>query len=593
MRTPSLLIILLPALPALAAPALPDAAAQRPVIEVAFETKTAADGAAVPAATRAIRTLGFHEAGAGPALYIYSGTAIPVHSPRGKTGVPRPASHYIAAKAEDTGGTLYYVLSEETPDVLQFGALADATPDGKSTRAPGAPARDNTAAFNDALGFAKGVFVPAGRYWIAGTLRILADGSSLHGQGPGGADQGGAELIFGPGAADCIQLGDGENQLRWGKITRLALSPRLRTGGNAIFAHFNYQLVLSELRINSPYNGIRLFRGIGFMLKDIVMSGIRAGDGDAAGPREIGYGIKFAGAPVLYDKSTGREIKRNTHVLYLENISFGGARHETDPANWTVGLWCAENAASVNGATIKNQNVRHGVYITCAADVDPADRLLVPEGYRLAPAARKAPDGKTQPHGSSGPGTVSGSNRRFQDLTLFYLGGDFLGGEYIYNDSGSGVAIYNPHFMRTYQGNAVYMGSGAKDMSIYGGQVIGAYRHGFDMNGERWHISGVQIYRHSLDTASRRAHAGKYSAIHVGATSVGGDIVNCKIGNEPPGTAGRAGNTVRFGVDIEKGARGTWVQGNRFDGCIEANVNNRAGEESKAGGNLMGPAGEK
>jgi hypothetical protein len=590
MRIPSLLILAALALPA-------PAAAQQPAIEITFETKTAAGNAVIPASTRAIRTLGFHEMGTGPALYIYSGTTPPAHSPRGKTPVSRPASHYIAAQAEDTGAALYYVLSEETPNVLQFGALADSTTDGKSTRTPDAPAHDNTAAFNDALDFGKGALVPAGRYWIAGTLRILADGTSLYGQGPGGAGQGGTELIFGPGASDCIQLGDGENQLRWGKITRMALSPRLRTGGNAIFAHFNYQLVLSELRINSPYNGIRLFRGIGFMLKDIVMSGIRAGDGTADGPREIGYGIKFAGAPALYDKNTGKEIKRNTHVLYLENISFGSARHETDPANWTVGLWCAENAASVNGATIKNQNVRHGVYITCAAAVDPADRLLVPDGYRLVPATLKASDGKTHRYGSPGhpakPGTVHGGNRHFQDLTLFYLGGDYLGGEYIYNDSGSGVAIYNPHFMRTYQGNAVYMGAGAKDMSIYGGQVIGAYKHGFDMNGERWHISGVQIYRHSLDTANRRAHAGKYSAIHVGPASIGGDIVNCKIGNEPPGTTGRAGNTVRFGVDIEKGARGTWVQGNRFDGCIDANVNNQAGEESKAGGNLMGPAGGK
>ncbi|WP_145928784.1 hypothetical protein OH491_17310 [Termitidicoccus mucosus] len=589
MRIPSLFI--------LAALVLPAYAASQPAIEVTFETKTAADNTAVPASTRAIRTLGFREMGIGPALYIYSGTAAPAYSPRGEANVSRPASHYIAAKAEDTGAALYYVLSEETPNVLQFGALADSTADGKSTRTPNTPAHDNTTAFNDALDFGKGVFVPAGRYWIAGTLRILVDGTSLYGQGPGGADQGGTELIFGPGTSDCIQLGDGESQLRWGKITRMALSPRLRTGGNAIFAHFNYQLVLAELRINSPYNGIRLFRGIGFMLKDIVMSGIRAGDGTADGPREIGYGIKFAGAPELYDKNTGKKVKRDTHVLYLENISFGSAKVETDPTNWTVGLWCAENAASVNGATIKNQNVRHGVYITRAPDVDPADRLLVPDGYRLVPAALTASNGKTYRYGSSSypaePGTIPIDNGHFQDLTLFYLGGDFLGGEYIYNDCGSGIAIYNPHFMRTYQGNAVYMGADAKDMSVYGGQVIGAYKHGFDMNGERWHISGVQIYRHSLDAANRRAHAGKYSAIHVGSASIGGDIVNCKIGNEPPGTTNRAGNTVRFGVDIEKGARSTWVQGNRFDGCIDANVNNQAGEESKAGGNLMGPTGGK
>jgi hypothetical protein len=109
------------------------------------------------------------------------------------------------------------------------------------------------------------------------------------------------------------------------------------------------------------------------------------------------------------------------------------------------------------------------------------------------------------------------------------------------------------------------------------------------MNGERWHINGVQIYRHSLDTADRRAHAGKYSAIHVGPTSVGGDIANCKIGNEPPGAAARAGSTVRFGVDIEKGARGTWIHGNRFHGCLEANINNKSGAELQSEGNLMGP----
>lgn len=579
----------------LTALALSTATAQ-PVVELVFETKTSADNALIPASTRAIRTLGYHKAGSGSALYVYSGTEIPTHNPRGERKTSRPATHYIAAKAEGTEATLYYLLSEETPNVLQFGAIADATSEGGSTQTPGKPACDNTGAFNDALAYGNGAYVPAGRYWIAGVIRILVDGSSLYGQGPGGAGQGGTELIFGPGTADCIQVGDGENQLRWGKISRIAISPRLRTGGNAIFAHFNYQLTLSELRINSPYNGIRLFRGIGFMLKDIVMSGIRAGDGTADAPREIGYGIKFAGAPALYDKNTGAEIKRNTHVLYLENISFGSAKHETDPSNWTVGLWCGENAASVNGATVKNQNVRHGVYISRADGVDPNDALLVPEGYRLMPVSRTDSKGKTHNYGSANypvePGTVSSANRHFQDLTLFYLGGDFIGGEYIYNESGSGVAIHNPHFMRTYQGNAVYMGAAAKDMSIYGGQVIGAYKYGFDMNGERWHINGVQIYRHSLDGKNRQAQAGKYSAIHVGATSVGGDIVNCKIGNEPLGTTARAGNTVRFGVEVEKGARSTWVHGNQFHGCIEANVNNKSGDEAKSADNLMGPVGK-
>jgi hypothetical protein len=203
--------------------------------------------------------------------------------------------------------------------------------------------------------------------------------------------------------------------------------------------------------------------------------------------------------------------------------------------------------------------------------------------------------GKEYSYGSaqypSEPGQVPDLNGRFQDLTLFYLGGDYLGGEYIYNEEGSGVAIYNPHFMRSYQGNCVYMGPNAKDMSIYGGQVIGAFKHGFDMNGERWHISGVQVYRSSLEASNRDKHKGNYSAIRVGPTSIGGDIINCKIGNEPPGTRGRAGNTVKYGLDIAAGARGTWYHGNRFDGCIEANVNNEAGEETQAGTNYLGPVG--
>jgi hypothetical protein len=568
------------------------AAAPAPV-EVVFASKTAADGASVPASVLAIRTLGYHAPGQGAALYTRAGAEPPVYAVRGgRSPQPRPPSHYIAAKNESSGAPLYFLLSEETPDVLQFGAIADALADGSSSRNPGQPAADATAAFNDALAYGKGALVPAGRYWIAGTIRVLVDGSVLQGNGPGGAGQGGAELVFGPGKDDCIVLGDGKNQLRWGKVTRLMLNPKLRAGGNAIFANFNYQLTLSELRINAPHNGILLFRGLGFSLRDIVMSAIRAGDGTPDGPREIGYGIKLAGAPVLYDKDTGAAVKRNAQVLYLENISFGSAKHETDPANWTVGLWCAGSAASVNGATLKNQNVRHGVYIAPDKTIDASNPFVVPPGYRLVPAA-KTVNGRTHRHGSAAypakPGDVVNEQRHFQDLTLFYLGGDYLGGEYIYNENGSGVAIHNPHFMRSYQGNAVFMGANARDMSLYGGQIIGAFRHGLDMNGERWLVSGVQIYRHSLDDKNRRAHAGKFSAIHVGATSVGGDIANCKIGNEPPGTTGRGGDTVRFGVEIEKGARSTWIHGNRFNGCIEAGIANRAGAETKAADNLPPP----
>ena len=551
-------------------------------IELLVKTKALAEGAEVATEVEAIKTLGYHEPGRGAGLYVYSGNSIPQYSPRGQSKTNRPASHYIATKSG--GRSRYYVLAEASPNVLQFGAVAGTGKRGSF---------DNTDAFNDALSYGQGVSAPAGRFYIAGTIFILEDGTLLSGVGPGGADQGGTELVFGPGTADCIQAGDGRNQLRWCKLTRLAIDAGQRTGGNAVFAFFNYQLALDELRITQPYNGIQLFRGMGFMIKNIMMSGIRAGSGSAKGPTEIGYGIKFGGAPELYQSDTGKKIKRDTQVLYVENLSFGSQKVETDPSNWTVGLWCAENAASVNGATLKNQNVRHGIYITRASSVDQADKLSVPPGYRLVPATwtdtsgTKGRAGEVYTYGSSQyptePGTVVDLNGRFQDLTLFYVGGDYLGGEYIFNDEGAGVAIYNPHFMRSYQGNCVYMGPRSRDMSIYGGQTIGAFKNGFEMHGERWHISGVQIYRHSLDSANRAAHSGRYSAIKVGKSSVGGDILNCKIGNEPLGTTGRAGSTVKFGVDIEAGASRTSIQGNRFDGCLDDNITNRAAVQAQNG----------
>lgn len=557
------------------------------VQEMVFSTKLLAEEEVVPAEVQSIRTLGYYEAGKGAGLYVYAGLSVPRYNPRGQSNVERPSAHYIKTKADGSGQQRYYVLAEETPHVLQFGAIANGRSDGQN-------AHDNTDAFNAALSYGRGVFVPRGRYWIAGTLTILEDGTTLTGAGPGGADLGGSELYFGPGTADCIQAGDGVNLLRWAKISRLWIDARNRTGGNAIFAWFNHNLVLEELKIPTPYNGISLFRGMLFTIRDIIISGIRAGNGTVNGPTEIGYGIKFWGAPELYDRNTGQRVKRDTHVLYLENISFGGAKLETDPSNWTVGLWCAENAASVNGGTLKNQNVRYGVYLTRAAAVDPANRLTVPEGYALVPATRTE-GGKTYAYGSSQypsqPGTVVDENGRFQDLTLFYLGGDFLGGEYVYNEESSGVRIYNPHFWRSYQGNCVYMGPNAKNMNVLGGQVTGAFKHGFDMNGQLWHISGVQIFRHSLDASDREAQKNIYSAVNVGPTSVGGDIVNCKIGNEPPGTTGRAGSTVKYGLNIAAGAKGTWYDGNRFDGCLEANVNNQAGQETQAGSNYLGPVG--
>jgi hypothetical protein len=560
----------------------------------AVPNKIQAEDAAIPDHAQAVRTLGYYEPGTGGGLYVYSGTNVPKYTPRGQALGDRPASHYLSSKPDAKGVRRYFLLSEERPNVLQFGAIADATPEGASTIKGKAGAHDNTDAFNAALSYGKGAYVPTGRYWIKGTIRMLEDSSVLTGDGPGGNNTGGSELYFGPGTADCIQSGDGVNQIRWGKISRLTIDPRNRTGGNAIFAFFNFQLVIEELKITSPYNGISLFRGLGFMIRDVVLSGIRAGDGTADVPTEIGYGIKFWGAPELYDKDTGKKVKRDTQVLFVENISFGGQKHETDPSNWTVGLWCAENAASINGATLKNQNVRRGIYISRAQKSDPNSKLIVPDGYVMVPGTKMI-SGKEYSYGSaqypSEPGQVPDLNGRFQDLTLFYLGGDYLGGEYIYNEEGSGVAIYNPHFMRSYQGNCVYMGPNAKDMSIYGGQVIGAFKHGFDMNGERWHISGVQVYRSSLEASNRDKHKGNYSAIRVGPTSIGGDIINCKIGNEPPGTRGRAGNTVKYGLDIAAGARGTWYHGNRFDGCIEANVNNEAGEETQAGTNYLGPVG--
>lgn len=572
------------------------APAVRAADDIAFtiSTKIQSGEVAIPDQVQAVRTLGYHEPGSGGGLYVYSGTTVPTYTPRGQGRIERPSSHYLASKSDAGGVRRYFMLSEEHPNVLQFGAIADATPEGASTVKGRTEAHDNTEAFNAALSYGKGAYVPTGRYWIKGTVVILEDSSVLTGDGPGGNNTGGSELYFGPGAADCIQAGDGSNQLRWAKISRLTLDPRNRTGGNAIFAWFNFQLSIEELRISTPYNGISLFRGIGFMIRDVVMSGIRAGDGTVDGPTEIGYGIKFWGAPELYDKGSGRKVKRDTQVLFVENISFGSQKHETDPTNWTVGLWCAENAASINGATLKNQNVRHGVYISRAASTDATNKLVIPDGYILVPAT-KTVAGKEYQYGSdqypTEPGQVPDLNGRFQDLTLFYLGGDYLGGEYIYNEEGAGVAIYNPHFMRSYQGNCVYMGPNSRDMSVYGGQVIGAFKNGFDMNGERWHISGVQIYRASLDSSNREKHKGNYSAIRVGPTSVGGDIINCKLGNEPAGVKSRAGNTVQYGLDIAAGAKGTWYDGNRFDGCIEANVNNQAGDETQAGSNFLGRVG--
>lgn len=558
--------------------------------EAVFDTKALAEAAAIPATVRVVKTHGYAEPGRGGATYVYAGAAVPKYNPRGQTNVDRPASHYIVSKGR------YYVLAEDTPNVFQFGAVADGAGDGKSTVTPGQPAFDNTAAFNDALSYGKGVYVPGGRFWIGGTIKILEDGSTLTGMAPGSNGSGGTELIFGPGAGDCIQAGDGTNQLRWAKITRFSIDSKLRTGGNAIFAFFNSWLTIGELKIGNPYNGILLYRGLGFMIRDVVISGIRAGDGTPDQPSEIGYGIKIVGAPELYDKDTGKKVKRDTQVLYVENISFGSAKLETDPTNWTVGLWCAENAASVNGATLKNQNVRRAVYISKAEHIDANSRLIVPDGYTVVPGTKTDASGKVSEYGTAGypsePGKIPDLNGRFQDLTLFYLGGDYLGGEFLYVDEGLGIAIYNPHFMRSYQGNSVYMGPKAKDLSIYGGQIIGGYKHGLDMNGSKWHLSGIQIYKPSLDGKNREGHKGQFSCVHVGATSVGGDIVDCKLGNEPAGTPDRVGNTAEYGIDIEAGARGTWYTGNRFEGCIKDNVHNEAGNETQAGANFFGPVGE-
>lgn len=575
----------------------------QPVTDLTFATKAEAESATVPADTIAIRTLGYHEPGKGAALYRFVGTTAPTFSPRGEKDVPRPRSHYIAAKA-GANVVRYFVLSEETPDVSQFGAIADSTTDGKATgqiggAKAGGEAFDNTAAFNDAFRYGKSLFVPAGKYWVKGTLRILEDGTKFYGDGPGGGTGAGAEIYFGPGKDDCIVLGNGTEMLRWAKVERLYLEALQRTGGNMLFVDNNYQFVADELRINYPWNGIKLYRGLGFTIRNLMMSRIRCGDGDANGPKEIGYGIKMGGAPELWDEE-GKKVKRDTHVLYVENISFGSLKVETDPTNWTVGLWAAENAASINGATVKNQNVRHAILINRAANVDAKDQLMVPAGYTLVPktwtdtAGTKGDKGKTYNYGSpeypAKPKTVIDDNGRFQDMTLFYVGGDFLGGEYVYFDEGTSIAIHNPHFFRVYQGNSVYMGPKARDFTIFGGQVIGPYKNGFDMNGSRWHISGVQIYKPSLDS-DREKHKGKFSGIRVGPTSVGGDVVNCKIGNEPEGTPGRVGSTAKHGLVVEKGARGTWYHGNRFEGNLHDNVVNNAGDETQAGTNFMGPTG--
>lgn len=568
-----------------------------PATEAVFETKALAEAAVIPSTVRVVKTHGYYQTGRGGGMYVYSGPTVPLHNPRGQANVNRPASHYIVSQAGPASGgqRRYYVLAEEAPNVLQFGAIADAMADGTSSLKTGR-AFDNTDAFNAALTYGRGVFVPGGRYWIGGTITILEDGSVLSGLSPGANGSGGSELHFGPGTADCIRAGDGTNQLRWAKITRLSLDAKARTGGNAIFAFFNSWLTINELRIIDPYDGILLFRGLGFMIRDVVISGIRAGDGTAEQPKEIGYGIKIVGAPELYEKSTGKKVKRDTQVLYVENISFGSAKLETDPTNWTVGLWCAENAASVNGSTLKNQNVRHGVYISKAEHIDPADKLIVPDGYTVVPGTKTDSTGKVSEYGTaqypSEAGKIPDLNGRFQDLTLFYMGGDFLGGEFLYVEEGLGIAIYNPHYMRSYQGNCVYMGPKAKDLSIYGGQIIGGFKHGLDMNGSKWHLSGIQIYKPSLDGKDREGHKGQYSAVHVGATSVGGDVVDCKVGNEPAGTPDRVGNTAKYGIDIENGAKGTWYANNRIEGCIKDNIHNEAGSETQSGANYLGPVGE-
>jgi len=125
--------------------------------ELTFATKALAEESVVPANLPAIRTLGYYQPGTGGALYVYSGTTVPKFSPRGQSNIDRPAFQYLATKPDSFGHRAYYVLAEETPNVFQFGAKAEAAPDGMSTHKTqkGAKAFDNTDAFNAALSYGK------------------------------------------------------------------------------------------------------------------------------------------------------------------------------------------------------------------------------------------------------------------------------------------------------------------------------------------------------------------------------------------------------------------------------------------------------
>ncbi len=237
-------------------------------------------------------------------------------------------------------------------------------------------------------------------------------------------------------------------------------------------------------------------------------------------------------------------------------------------SNWAVGLWCAEELSfGQRGHAEKIRMYDRGI-------IYPG-RKRVTRDNKLIDAQMAMRWCRNQDHLRQGVSITALINHprrggqgarpqavRFQDLTCFISEATTLEA-----DPSTTKRLRGSHLQPSFHGGPIKATASTWGRTQGHEHLWGAGDRGL----QTWlryewrtlaHQRGCRSYRPSLEASAREKHKGNYSAIRVGPTSIGGDIINCKIGNEPNGTKNRAGNTAQYGLDIAAGAKGTWYHGN-------------------------------
>lgn len=452
------------------------------------------------------------------------------------------------AAAADNGGTIInqagnigpgrWVLQNfgQAISIKQFGAVIDG-------------ATDDTLTINAALAAVDDLIVPAGTSFIAGTLNMLRSGQKFHGVSPNPADAG-SNLVFGPGSADCIALGDISGIVRsWQQVYDLNLNCAQRTGITgrpntalapstaltccAVAVYFGSRAQISRLNIFFAWNGVMDYCGANIELDSVNFTNTR---GDF---NELHFGSAAMRCTFASSKEMNYGALPDITLATSAGVGVGSVIPMASTAGLSTGWSVSGYGSAIAAGPVIVTAITPGVSITINQNITG----LLASGTNLtfsnsviglwlgsyftnfkgnALRATNAAIAMQTDDGAALTGSAP------LDVWIYSLSGSSLGvGNKINLQAGTDINLTELHIngaQGATSGRGVFFGPNAANLRIVGGEIALHALAGIDLEGDGTQLIGLIIGQNS------QAGAQAFDGVTIAATASRIQISDCQIG---------------------------------------------------------------